>query len=133
MRKAAGIILIAFGAYFLWILVDVLVVFGIGFLIAPFVPAPHGSIPAVVLIGLIVPVAFSIAGGIFGLRRKCWRVCLASASFVVLLSVFDSAVSLLTWQFLILRSWVNWVTVAVAVVAVIFIVLTRKEWQEILA
>jgi len=122
MRKAAGIILIAFGAYFLWILIDVLVLFG-----------TLGPIPAVLLIGLIVPVAFSITGGIFGLRRKYWRVCLASASFVVLLSVFDSAVSLLAWEIIILRSWVNWVMVAVAVIAVIFICLRRKEWREILA
>jgi hypothetical protein len=133
MRKAAGIILIAFGAYFLWILIDVLVVVGSGLVLAPVVSATQGLIRAVILIGLIIPVAFSITGGIFGLRRKYWRVCLASASFVVLLSVFDSTRALLSWEILILRSWVNWVMVVVAVIAVIFICLRRKEWREILA
>jgi hypothetical protein len=37
----------------------------------------------------------------------------------------------LSWEILILRSWVNWVMVVVAVIAVIFICLRRKEWQEI--
>jgi hypothetical protein len=40
-------------------------------------------------------------------------------------------VSLLSWEILILRSWVNWVMVVVAVIAVIFICLRRKEWREI--
>jgi len=129
MRKAAGIILIALGVSFLWFLINVLLVFGIGFLIVPFLPVPpQNFIAAIVVLGTIVPAAFYVTGGIFCLRRKYWGVCLASASFAVLFSVVYSA------GFSgsnIIRGLINWVMLVAAVVAVVFIVHRKREWQAI--
>ena len=125
MRKAAGIILIIFG----------LVLFGIAFLLAPFLLAPflipsiYGLFAAVGLLSLIVPAAFSITGGIFCLRRKYWRVCLASASFAVLASVVNRGDVLLSSN--ILTGFISWVVVVAPVIGVIFILRTKKEWQDI--
>ena len=129
MRKAAGIILIALGVYVLSFLIGVLLVFGIGFMIAPFLlPNFYGFSAAIVVLGTIVPAAFYVTGGIFCLRRKYWRVCLASASFAVLFSLWDSA-GLLSSN--IITGLINWIMLVAAVVAVVFIVRRKKEWQEI--
>jgi len=130
MRKAAGIILIALGVLFLWFLIDVLLVFGIGFLLAPFLPIGMQAVAAAfVVLGSIIPAAFYVTGGIFCLRRKYWRVCLASASFAVLLSVWNLRGPLLSSN--ILMGSIPWVMLVAEVIAVIFIVRTKKEWQEI--
>jgi len=130
MRKAAGIILITLGALSLCSLIWVVAVFGISIFLVPFYPImPQAAVAAVVLLGLVVSAAFNITGGIFCLRRKYWRVCLASASFAVLFSVFDSGGSLLSSN--ILMGLINWVMLVAAVIAVIFILRTKKEWQEI--
>jgi hypothetical protein len=135
MRKAAGIILISIGVFFLCILIDGLVVFGIGFFPAPFVPiVPQGFIVGVLLLVLVVAAAFRITGGIFCLRRKYWRVCLASASFAVFFSFFFSGGPLLgrgasLWSGNILMSLIAWVMLFAGVIAVIFILRTKKEWQ----
>ena len=129
MRKAAGIILITLGVLSLCLLINVLVVFGISFFLVPFYPIPQALPAAVVLLGLIVPAAFYVTGGIFCLRRKYWRVCLASASFAVLFSVWDLGGSLLSSN--ILMGLIPWVMLVAEVIAVIFILRTKKEWQEI--
>ena len=137
MRKAAGIILVSIGVFIICILINVLVVFGIGFFPAPFVPiVPQGFIVGVLLLVLVVAAAFRITGGIFCLRRKYWRVCLASASFAVFFSVLLSGGSLLGREASllsgnILMSLIPWVMLVAAVIAVIFILHTKKEWQEI--
>ena len=130
MRKAAGIILIALGVSFLWFLINVLLVFGIGFLIVPFLPVPpQNFIAAIVVLGTIVPAAFYVTGGIFCLRRKYWGVCLASALFAVFTSVVQPPGWLLRSN--ISTGWTIWVMIVAAVISVIFIVSTIKEWQEI--
>jgi len=134
MRKAAGIILITLGVLFLCLLIDVLVVFGISFFLVPFLPImPQAAVAAVVLLGLIVPAAFYVTGGIFCLRRKYWRVCLASASFAVFSSVFDSVWGASFLSNYISTGWTTWVMLVAEVIAVIFILRTKKEWQEISA
>jgi len=139
MRKAAGIILIALGVLLLCFLIDAVVVSGIGIFLEPFYPMTiEGIMMGVLLIVLVVSAAFYITGGILCLRRKCWIVCLASASFAVLHSVFYSGVSLLgrgAWLLNgnILMSLIPWVMLVAAAIAVIFIVRRKKEWQEILA
>jgi hypothetical protein len=132
MRRAAGIILISIGVLFLCDLIDVLVVFGISFLLVPFYPT-YQAIPAALFIwlSLVVPVAFHITGGIFCLRRKYWGVCLASALFAVFSSIFQPPERLLRSN--ISTGWTIWVMLVAAVISVIFIVRTKKEWQEILA
>ena len=118
MRKAAGIILITLGALSLYGLIWVVAVFGFKIFLAPFLPSPQGFVAAVTLLSLVVSAAFHITGGIFCLRRKYWRVCLASASFAILSSVVNSG------------GWNIWVMLVAAVIAVIFILRTKKEWQE---
>ena len=140
MRKAAGIILISIGVFFLCILIDILVVFGIGFFPEPFVPiVPQGFIIGVLLLVLVVAAAFRITGGIFCLTRKYWRVCLASALFAVFFVVFNivyfSALSPFSWRWpwsdYIYMGWPIWVMLVAAVISVIFILRTRKEWQVV--
>jgi hypothetical protein len=129
MRKAAGIILIALSVYFICSLIATLVVFGIDFLLAPFfIPSPQGFIAAVVILGSVALAAFYITCGIFCLRRKYWRVCLASASFAVLFSVWGLGGSVLSSN--ILMGSIPWGMLVAEVIAVIFIVRTKKEWQE---
>jgi len=130
MRKAAGIILITLGVLFLCLLIGFVVEFGMSILVAHFYPMYYPVHFAVILL-LWSPAVFSVAGGILCLRRKYWRVCLASASFGVLLSVFDSGASIFGWQVIILRGWINWVMVVAAIIAVIFLLRTKREWQEI--
>ena len=130
MRRAAGIILIILGLLFLCLMIELLVVFNISFLLASFAGvAPLKFIPAVVPISLVVPVAFHVSGGIFCLRRKYWRVCLASASFAVLLLVFNPWESLLRGS--IIMSLIPWAMLVAAVISVVFISRTRKEWQGV--
>jgi uncharacterized membrane protein (DUF485 family) len=139
MRKAAGIILITLGVSFLCGMIYILVVLGIMFGISIFlsflIPVPG----FVFLLGLVVAAAFDITGGIFCLRRKYWRVCLASASFAVFFLVFYFVFFLVlspfpwgsSWSDYISMGWPIWVMVVAAVISVIFILRTKKEWQEI--
>ena len=121
--------MIALGVYFLYLLIAILAVFGIGFLLAPFLPIGMQAVAAAfVVLGSIALAAFYITCGIFCLRRKYWRVCLASASFAVLFSVWDLVGSVLSSN--ILMGSITWVMLVAAVIAVIFIVRTKKEWQE---
>ena len=132
MRKAAGIILISLGVAFLSGLIAIVAVFGISISIflALFYPGhPLGYIMGVLVLGTVATAAFNITGGIFCLRRKYWRVCLASVSFAVLGSVVNSGVLLLSSD--ILTGLISWVTVFAAVIALLFVVRTKKEWGEI--
>ena len=144
MRKAAGIILITLGGLFVGGLINILVIINIilSSLLMVFIPRPS----FVFLLGLVVAAAFLITGGIFCLMRKYWRVCLASASFAVFFVVFNivyfSAWSpsflLLYWEWsewpwsdYIYMGWPIWVMLVAAVISVIFVLRTKREWQEI--
>jgi len=141
MRKAAGIILITSGVLFMCGLILILVVldiigFGILNILSSlsclsFLIPVHGF---VFFLGLVVDAAFSITGGIFCLTRKYWRACLASASFAVFFLVSFLVVSPLpwvsSWSDYISASWPIWVMLIAEVIAVIFILRTKKEWQE---
>ena len=129
MRKAAGIILITLGVLFLCFLIDAVVVFGITIFLAPFDACIQGFLIGVILLGFVVSAAFHITGGIFCLRRKYWGVCLASALFAVFTSVVQPPGWLLRSN--ISTGWTIWVMIVAAVISVIFIVRTIKEWQEI--
>ena len=130
MRKAAGIILITLGVYFVYFLITGLVAFGIGFLLEVFRPGAVGLVARVVVLGSVGVAAFHITCGIFCLRRKYWRVCLASASFAVLIAVCDSASGGWVFSGNIAMGSIPWVVLVAALIAVIFIGLRRKEWQE---
>jgi len=124
MRKAAGIILIIFGALgviglvrFLTGLVNTL----------SFIPVE--MVPSILI--QIVPIAFFIIGGVFCLRRKHWRVCLASASFEAIIGIFVVVMLSLGRAIYTGEWWRPWIAVVAAVISVIFILRTKKEWQEI--
>ncbi len=129
MRIAAGIILIILG---------VLNVPGLLVLRGLVLSLIFSHIPIYVVPGIllaIVQAPFFITGGIFCLRRKYWRVCLASASFAVLVGVSGLVTVLLSRY--VFEGWSDWnmarvlVLLLAEVIAVIFIVHTKKEWQEI--
>jgi len=124
MRKAAGIILIIFGA--LGVISVVILLTG---LVNTFSFIPVFMVPTILL--EIVPSGFFVIGGVFCLRRRYWRVCLASASFAALIGIFVVVALLLGSAIFLAEAWIPWIAVLAAVISVIFISLTRKEWQEI--
>ena len=136
MRKAAGIILITLGVLFVCGLIDILVILNMVHFSIITVVTPRPSF--VFLLGLVVAAAFRITGGIFCLRRKYWRVCLASTSFAVLFVVFNivsfSDLSPFSWGWAwsdyIYMGWPIWVMLVAAVISVIFVLRTKREWQE---
>ena len=128
MRKAAGIISITLSGVFIYLLTDAVVVLGISIFHDPFGAGIEDLIRGVFLLVFVVAAAFLITGGIFCLMRKYWRVCLASASFGVLVSVVIGG-SLLSSN--IPRGLIPWVMLVPEVVAVVFIVRRKKEWQEV--
>jgi hypothetical protein len=74
---------------------------------------------------LIVPTAFVFAGGVLCLERKYWKVCLASASlaaFIMILWLTGHAAGSI---------WLAWVVSMVGTFPIIFVCLTKREWQEI--
>ena len=136
--------MITLGALFLCGLIFILVVLDLMFGILNVLSFPSFLIPVsgfVFFLGLVVAAAFDITGGIFCLRRKYWRVCLASASFAVFLLIFYLVFYLVVSPFPWLSSWSDyistvwpiWVMLVAEVIAVIFILRTKKEWQEISA
>jgi hypothetical protein len=123
MRIAAGIILIILGVLGLGGLIIPLSAFIINF---SFVPV----CAVITILGCIVQVAFFITGGILCLRRKYWWLCLALASFAVIIELFGGVGRLLSLIFF--TGWINWILLLGAVISIIFISIRRKEWQEIL-
>jgi len=130
--------LITVGVLFLCGLIFILVVLDIMFGILNILSYLSFLIPVsgfVFFLGLVVAAAFDITGGIFCLRRKYWRVCLASASFAVFFLVFYLVLSpfpwLSSWSDYISTVWPIWVMLVAEVIAVIFILRTKKEWQEV--
>jgi hypothetical protein len=124
MRKAAGIVLIVFGALGVIGLVRLLtgLVNTLSFI-------PVSMVPSILM--QIAPIAFYVVGGVFCLRRKHWRVCLASASFAALIGVFAVVMLLLGRAIVSGQVWTLWIGVVGAVISVIFISRTRKEWKEV--
>ena len=137
MRKAAGVIMITLGVLFVCglIILAILYIMVHFSILAVVIPRPS----FVFLLGLVVAAAFLITGGIFCLMRKYWRVCLASASFAVFFVVFNivyfSAWSPFywewSWSYYIHTGWPIWVMLVGGVISVIFVLRTKKEWQEI--
>jgi hypothetical protein len=111
MRKAAGILMVAFA---LFMLTDV------------FSGLPHYDINVYDLafsLLLIIPAAFIVTGGVFCLERKYWKVCFASALVTVVIMI--------AWWISQADSMLAWVVSMVGTFPIIFVLLTRKEWQEI--
>ncbi len=111
MRQGAGIMLIIFGMFLLNSVISALGRYG-----------THIS-ELVFNLFMIVPVAFLITGGIFSLRKTHWRVCLASAWIAVFFMIM--------WLISPYGSdWLSWVFSVLGTLSLIFVYLTKKEWQE---
>ncbi len=123
MRVAAGIILILLGVFGLR---------GLIFLLQELV-IRFSSIPFSVVFTImwyIIPVVLFVSGGVFCLRKKYWRVCLASASIAVFMAVFTLVEPLVVLGRFVMP-WTAWFLVIGAVISTVFISLSKKEWHEI--
>ena len=127
MRKAAGIIIIVFGVTYLGLWISMV---WRGIITHNLVFEWNVEIflwirPAVGVL-LILFILF-ITGGVLCIRRIYWGLCLTSS---VLFFICPGA-SLLSGNFGIIPDWIDWVMLVAAVIAVIFILRTKKEWAEI--
>jgi len=115
MRQAAGILMVAFALFLLIDGVFSVSHYGLGFY------------ELALSLLLIIPAAFIFAGGVFCLERKYRRVCLASASL--------AAFIMIVWLtgYAAVSVALAWVVSIVGTLPIIFVSLTKKEWQEIQA
>ena len=128
MRKAAGIILIILGMIGLIGLVLNLSNSGIDL---PFL---------FVILWRIGSAALLVSGGVFCLKRKYWRACLASALFTLFIGI-SSTIDYLRYVAThklgplsdgpISMTWGIWIVLLGAVISTIFIIRRKKEWSEI--
>jgi membrane protease YdiL (CAAX protease family) len=123
MRIASGIILIILGVFGLR---------GLFFLLREsMIRVSYIPFSAVfTIIWYIVPVVLFVSGGIFCLRKKYWRVCLAAASFAVFMAIVTVVEPSVVLGRLVMP-WIAWFVVIGAVISTVFISLSKKEWQEI--
>jgi hypothetical protein len=82
--------------------------------------------------------ALLVIGGVFCLKRKYWGVCLASALFALFIGIASTIdyVRYITTNYIgplgrISMTWGIWILLLGAIIATIFISLTKKEWQKI--
>ena len=127
MRTAAGIVLIALGIVGL-----------IGLVMS--LSGIHVELPryAYLILWRIGSAALLVIGGVFCLRRRYWRACLASALLALLIGA-SSTISYLShiardrieppWEGPISWTWGIWILLLGAVISAVFISLKRKEWQ----
>jgi hypothetical protein len=128
MRKAAGIILVVFGAAYLG-LVIVAIVHLLVDRYYRFGWNPMGYFWAAMG---VLSVLF-ITAGIFCLRRKYWGLCLASSVLFFVFMPPSSAYLLEGLQHLyrFLPPWLFMSLLPVWMLPVIFVSLTRSEWKAI--
>ncbi len=126
MRKAAGIILIVSG-----ILGVIGVVMSVTGIYVDLLPYLH------LILARIACAAVLVSGGVFCLRRRYWRACLATAVaalFIGLFSTIDYVRDIETGRpafRAVSLTWGVWFLLLAGVIATVFIVLRKKEWQEI--
>ena len=121
MRRAAGILMIVFGLAALS-----LVIANVSGLIAN--PSAYIQTPPDYVYIIIATLAvFFIIGGVFCLRRKCWRLCFASSLLLHILMtlLIFSTLLFFSWMFLL---WIS--LIPVWVLPLIFICLRKNEWSE---
>ena len=123
MRKAAGIILIILGVVVMvGMIIDVVNMSDFDFSSAR-LSILLGTVPYVIIFsGLLV------AGGVLCFKRRHWGVCLVSAVITLAFWIIP-AVGVLTGGELSI-GWRYCIIVVGAVIATIFISLSKKEWQE---
>ena len=130
MRKAAGIILIVSG-----ILGVIGVVMSLTGISVDLVPYLH------LILARIASAAVLVSGGVFCLRRRYWRACLATAVAALFIGLFSTIdyvryiaairAGLHYHSGAITVDWGTWIVLLAGVISVVFICLKKKEWQEI--
>jgi hypothetical protein len=120
MRKTAGIILIILGMWGLIGLITVLI----------FLSAPGMNPYLPFFLWRIICAPFFVIGGVFCLRKKYWRVCLASALLAVFIGIAIVVAPLVEGRHFFM-AWQTWMLVLGGLISTIFISLTKKEWKEI--
>ena len=112
MRKAAGILMVAFALLLIITVISDLNRFGFGGYELVFSLLP------------IIPAGFIFTGGVFCLMRRHWKVCYPSAVVALLIMIVwligHAADSI----------WLAWVVSMVGTLPIIFVYLTKKEWEE---
>jgi hypothetical protein len=73
---------------------------------------------------IIISTLFLITGGVFCLKTKYWKACFASALLLFALLIFWS-LSLPPGL-----SWLTWFFIPGGILPIVFISLTKKEWQR---
>ena len=122
MRIVAGIMLIGLGVLGLTRVITLL-----SELVDTFSFVPVSAVPTMLF--EIAPSAFFVIGGVFCLKRRYWRVCLASASFAIFIHLFFVVGSLLSPY--VFAGRMAWAMIAPMACAIVFIARTKKEWREI--
>ena len=126
MRKAAGIILIIYGAVPLCISVPVI-------LTHLHLPSEPGFV-----FDIFFPIsnAFIVTGGVFCLKRKYWKLCFASALLAVLMMIFyfwsfwGFPPGDLDWS--LWYSIIAWdLPIITGALPIIFVCIRKREWQKI--
>jgi len=114
MRKAAGILMIISGIILIFYYAQLLATYG--YTAGMWIPIA-GRLPSwvspVLFTSAFVAAVFVLVGGIFALRRKHWKMCLAanipSTVFLMLMIVIYGLIGIL---------------------AILFVCLRKREWQE---
>ena len=113
MRKAAGILMVAFGLFLFIVMVS---------------DVRHYDVDVYGLVFsllLLIPTVFILTAGVFCLTRKYWKVCYASALVTLVIMI--------VWLTSHAADSISlaWVVSVVGTLPIIFVSLTKKEWQEI--
>ena len=120
MRKTAGIILIILGMWGLIGLITVLI----------FLSAPGMNPYLPFFLWRIICAPFFVIGGVFCLRKKYWRVCLASTLLAVFIGIAEVVAPLVEGRYFFM-TWQTWILALGGLISTIFISLRKKAWQEI--
>ena len=125
MRIAAGIMMIILGA------VRVAnVIISMSVLPGSFIDS-HSLFEGLWMFGYwpIVYGALFVTGGILCIGKRYWGLCLISALLALVGGIYTVVQAL--WLGYSLLTWETWILVVGAVIATIFISLTKHEWEEI--
>jgi hypothetical protein len=110
MRKAAGVLMVAFALFMLSDAYSGLTHYGLYFY------------DLTLRLLLIIPAAFIVAGGVFCLERKYWKVCFASALVTV--------ISMVVWWISQTDSMLAWIGSMLGTFPIILVLVRKNEWQE---
>jgi hypothetical protein len=119
MRIAAGIMMMVVGIALLVGFVPRLAEDGVGTYDLPFIN-----------LVVVTSALFFVTGGVFCLRRKFWKVCLASSLLLLVLLAFLLLVFWVLWSLLYAPVWWMAVPIPLGILPIVFVCLRKGEWSE---